>query len=193
MDGHPNKKTKTWHGNQYSDTRHYVILWLEKQLPLIGGDVINISSGNWEVPKKLLDFTKVKKYVTFDKKLYGDSKNNADVFGDVHCMPLEWDNKWDCVINNQALECYENPFVAFEEMYRILKPGGILLLDTPFNYRFFGKGTGLPEKKNPVKDYWRITRDGLELLAKKFSNVSIKGFGGTGEHDRFTYCMRAVK
>jgi SAM-dependent methyltransferase len=193
MDGNPKPKTKSYRGQICSETRYHVCIWLEKELPKISGKVINISAGGWLIPKQLLNFTKITEYKTLDRKLYGDRKNVADIYEDVHNLPANWNDKWDCIINNQAIECYENPFKAMSEMYRILKPGGILLIDAPFNYRFFGSGTGVTESKNPVKDYWRITRDGWEVLTKQFSKVEIKSFGGTGEHDRFVYCIKAVK
>jgi SAM-dependent methyltransferase len=194
MDGAPNPKTKTFRGQLYSDTRYYVCLWLEKELPKISGDVINISSGGWPIPKQLLDFKRVKQYKTFDQKMYGDTNNTADFYGDVHSMPKEWTNKWDCIINNQSIECYANPFKAVNEMHRILKPSGILYIDLPLNYRWFGDGSGgVSKPKNPVKDYWRITEDGVRLLLGGFSKVDIQGFGGTGKHDRYVYCAKAIK
>ncbi len=137
MDGHPNPKNCKWRGQMYSATRYAVIKWLEKELPSISGDVLSVAAGGWPVPKQLLDFKKVKKYTTFDKKFYGDGKNPVDVYGDVHAMPKDWDNKWDCVICNQAIECFKNPFKAISEMHRVLKPGGVLLIDAPYNYRWF--------------------------------------------------------
>jgi ubiquinone/menaquinone biosynthesis C-methylase UbiE len=109
-------------------------------------------------------------------------------------MPKEWTNKWDCLINDQALECYENPFVAMSEMYRILKPGGVLLLDVPFAYRWFGKGSWYDEKQNKkeVKDYWRFTRDGLELLTKAFKSVKIDR-SGPHKYDPYCYMLKAIK
>lgn len=192
MDGHPNPKTKNWKGSVYSETRFAVIEWLEKELPKITGDVLNVASGNWPIPRKLLTNSKVKSYVTFDKKHYGKSKNNVNHYGDVHKMPKEWSNKWDCVICNQAIECFENPFLAMSEMKRVLKPGGTLIIDAPFNYRWFGVGAW-DDPTQGAADYWRITKDGWKLLTKGFSSVDIKGFGGTGEHDRYVYCVRAVK
>lgn len=193
MDGHPKKKTKQYRNNLYSDTRYAIIKHLEVEIPKLSGSVINLGSGNWNIPRKLLDMSKIKEYKTFDKKMYGDSKNVVDIYGDIQKMPAEWSNKWDNIICLEVIECIENPFVALSEMHRVLKPNGLVLLSAPFAYRFFGAGTGLPEKKNRVYDYWRITRDGLELLFKAFSKSSIVGFGGTGEHDRFGYFVVAKK
>ena len=170
MDGHPNPKTKTWRGQSYSETRYSTVEWLEKELPKITGDVLNVASGAWPVPKQLLTNSGVKSYVTFDVEFYGDSRNPADVIGDVHDMPKDWNNKWDCVICNQAVECFRNPFVAINEMRRVLKPGGVLLIDGPFNYRWFGDEAwpNKPPKKHRVYDYWRISKDGWEELTKDF-------------------------
>lgn len=192
MDGHPNSKKNKWNGGLYSDTRYAVIGWLSKELPKITGDVLNVAAGNWPVPKKLLTNKRLKSYVTYDKKCYGASNNSVDHYGDVHSMPTKWNNKWDCIICNQAIECFENPFKAMSEMYRVLKPGGVLLIDAPFNYRWFGIGAW-KDPKQGATDYWRITKDGWKLLTEKFSSTDIQGFGGTGEHDRFVYCVRAVK
>jgi SAM-dependent methyltransferase len=194
VDGYPLPKKFNFRGQQYSETRYHVCKWLEQELPKVSGLVLNVSAGGWPIPKKLLDFNKVTKYTTYDIGRYGDIKNVVDVIGDVHSMPGEWSNVWDCVLSNQAIECYENPFKAMEELYRILKPGGTLLIDAPFNYVWFGRGSN-PEslkKKNPVKDYWRITEDGWRLLTKQFKSVSISGFGGT-ENSRFVYCVKAIK
>lgn len=194
MDGAPNPKTKKWKGQDYSETRFAVIEWLERELPHITGDVLNVSAGNWPVPKQLLTNPGLKSYKTFDQKIYGSTQNNVDFFGDVHNMPSGWTNKWDCVICNQAIECYENPFKAIEEMHRILKKGGVLLIDAPFNYRWFGSGSWDDAKQNrkDVKDYWRITRQGWELLLSKFASNKIER-SGPNKYDPYTYMVKAVK
>ena len=196
MDGHPNKKTKKYLNIDYSETRYAVIKWLEKELPLVHGNILIVSAGNWDIPKKILSKNKnINTIKTFDRDKYGSTKNVVDFVGDVHNMPKDWDNKWDCIINNQAIECYENPFKAMDEMFRVIKNTGVLLIDAPFNYRFFGKGSWEDKKQNEknVQDYWRITENGWQLLTKKFKDVNIEGFGGSGKHDRYVYCIRAVK
>jgi len=194
MDGYPNPKTRKWRGEQYSETRYAIIKWLQRELPNITGDILNVAAGGWQVPKQLLTNPGVKKYVTFDKKFYGDGKNQVDVHGDVHNMPAEWTNKWDCVICNQAIECFKNPFKAVSELHRVLKPGGILLIDAPFNYRWFGEGSfpGKKAKPHRVYDYWRITRDGWEELTKDFTKVTIER-SGPNKWDPYTYMIKAIK
>jgi len=166
VDGYKKEKKNLWRKNYYSDTRYSVIKWLEKELPKIEGDVLNVAAGGWPVPKMLLTNPKLGKYFTFDKKLYGDSKNPVNKYGDAHSLPPEWNNRWDCVMMNQALECMKNPFTVTREIYRVLKPGGVALIDTPFNVSWFGYGAypDTLKKKFPVEDFWRITPQGLEML-----------------------------
>lgn len=195
MDGWPAKKVKTYKGELVSDNRFFVNTWLERELPLLAGKVVNIGAGGSLLPKKLLNHSKVTKYTTFDRKTYGDSKNPVDVIGDVQSMPAEWTGVWDAALLIEVLECVPNPFLAFTDLHRILKPGGTLICTSPFNVGWFGYGS-TPDslkKHNHVKDYWRVSKDGLELLSKPFSSVKIEGFGGTGEYDRFNYCLKAVK
>ena len=193
MDGYPVPKNKTWGGHKYSETRYSVIKWLEKELSQIQGEVLNVASGAWPVPRQLLS-NKVTKYVTYDMKFYGDSKNPADVIGDVHDMPQDWSNKWDCVLCNQAIECFKNPFKAMDELYRIIKPGGTLLIDGPFNYRWFGDEAwpSKPPKKHRVFDYWRISKDGWEELTNKFSKVIIE-HSGPNVWDAYNFMIKAIK
>lgn len=195
MDGWPVPKVKRWKGELVSDNRFHVNTWLEHELLLLAGSVINLGAGGSQVPKKLLNHSKVTKYLTFDRKMYGDSKNSVDVYGSIMDMPADWTGKWDNAICVEVFECLELPHKAVEEIYRILRPGGIILITAPFNVGWFGYGS-TPDslkKKNHVKDYWRISRDGWELLMKGFSSVKIEGFGGNGEYDRFNYCVKAIK
>lgn len=194
MDGHPIPKNCKWKGQMYSETRYAVIKWLERELPHISGKVLNVAAGGWQVPKQLLDMKKVTEYKTYDQKFYGDGKNTVDKYGDVHSMPPEWTNQWDCVICNQAIECFTNPFKAMAELRRVLKSRGTLLIDAPFNYRWFGESSfpGKKPKKHRVFDYWRITRDGWELLTEDFSSVRIER-SGPNKWDPYCYMIKAIK
>ena len=194
MDGHPVPKTRKWRGHTFSETRYSVAVWLERELPKVTGDVVNVAAGGWPIPKQLLTNPGLKSYTTYDQKHYGDGVNPVDKYGDVHNMPPEWANKWDAVICNQAIECFKNPFKAMDELYRILKPGGVLYIDAPFNYRWFGD-EAWPNKKpkaHRVYDYWRISKDGWEELTKKFSNVKIE-HSGPNVWDAYNFMVKAIK
>lgn len=73
-------------------------------------------------------------------------------------------NYFDVVLCAEVLEHCLNPFSAIEEMRRIIKPGGILLLTTPFNFRIHG----------PLPDCWRFTEHGLRALLSDFVDVRIE-------------------
>jgi ubiquinone/menaquinone biosynthesis C-methylase UbiE len=73
------------------------------------------------------------------------------------------DNKFDIVICTEVLEHTLNPFNAINEIYRITKKDGVLLLSTPFNFRIHG----------PLPDCWRFTEHGLRYLLNNFATIEI--------------------
>lgn len=77
------------------------------------------------------------------------------------------DNTYDVVVFTEVLEHTLNPFRAINEIYRILKPNGILIMTTPFNFRIH----------NPLPDCWRISEHWLRVLLNDFSSVIIKDNG----------------
>ena len=89
---------------------------------------------------------------------------------DVHDLPFA-DSTFDYVICDQVIEHVRNPFVAVEEMHRVLKSGGWLILATCFHVPVHKRGD------NPT-DYWRFTLDGLRELVRDFTNVyQCEGWG----------------
>jgi SAM-dependent methyltransferase len=76
-------------------------------------------------------------------------------------------NKYDVVIFTEVLEHTLNPFAAINEIHRILKKGGVLVMTTPFNFRIH----------NPLPDCWRFSEHGLRELLKKFTSVEIEENG----------------
>jgi SAM-dependent methyltransferase len=51
---------------------------------------------------------------------------HPDIIGDIHHMPFA-DNTLEAVICLAVLEHVENPIQAWNEIYRTLKPGGLLV------------------------------------------------------------------
>lgn len=74
------------------------------------------------------------------------------------------DKRFDIIVCTEVLEHTSDPFSAIKELYRLLKPSGILLLSVPFNFRIHG----------PLPDCWRFTEYGLKILLASFSSVVIK-------------------
>lgn len=70
----------------------------------------------------------------------------------------------DCVICTGVFEHIEDPHTALREIYRVLKPNGLLHLEVPFMQPFHAD----------PKDYYRWTLDGIRLICTRggFSEIS---------------------
>jgi SAM-dependent methyltransferase len=87
---------------------------------------------------------------------------------DICNMPYA-DNSLDWIICDCVLEHVEHsPQTAVEEMYRVLKPGGSVIITSAFMY---------PVHWGP-KDLWRFHPDGLRVLCSKFSKITLAGSWG---------------
>lgn len=105
----------------------------------------------------------------------------ADITKHNEFLPNEY---FDIIVCTEVLEHTLNPFKAIEEIYRLLKPSGILLLSVPFNFRIHG----------PLPDCWRFTEFGLKVLLKDFTQVEINALD-TEKRDLMPihYTVKAIK
>ncbi len=71
--------------------------------------------------------------------------------------------RFGCVLCTEVLEHTLQPFDAVRELRRILAPGGVLVLTTPFNFRIHG----------PLPDCWRFTEHGLRAVLADFEIVDL--------------------
>ncbi len=85
--------------------------------------------------------------------------------GDIHNIPLENENV-DGIFCIAVLEHVKNPIRAMEEMHRVLKPGGKILIYVPFLYYYHAH-------EGYYGDYWRFTHDTLVGFAESFSNYDL--------------------
>jgi SAM-dependent methyltransferase len=95
-----------------------------------------------------------------------DENSNADFIADI-CKNNNKkikSNFFDFVLCTEVLEHTLNPFKAVKEIHRILKPKGIVLISTPFDFRIHG----------PLPDCWRFTEHGLKSLLRDFEIISLK-------------------
>lgn len=100
-----------------------------------------------------------------------DPNSGATYIGDItkynEFLP---DEILDIIVCTEVLEHVLDPFSAIKEVYRLLKPGGVLLLTVPFNFRIHG----------PLPDCWRFSEHGLRELLKIFSTVKIESIDTPG-------------
>ena len=90
--------------------------------------------------------------------------------GDLTDMPQVPSSRYDAVINHQVIEHVAYPAAAIAEMFRVLKPGGSLVISVPH----------LSRQHELPHDYYRFTPNGLDRLLRDagFKVVSISHFGG---------------
>lgn len=90
----------------------------------------------------------------------------VDAIVDIHEPPIQ-DDMAGVVLCLDALEHIERPWAAVEQMHRILRPGGVLVLATVFNFEMHDR-----------PDFWRFTPAGLEVLMRSFAWVYTGQTGG---------------
>src|SRR5690606_385404 len=88
----------------------------------------------------------------------------------------------DLVICLEVIEHVKNPFQADEEIRRVLKPSGKVLLTTPFIMPYHGKSIFKDNFSHVAyPDFWRFTHQGLEWLFDDFNSVEIMPFSNSYE------------
>lgn len=136
-----------------SSTKEFLHLFNAARLCGADSILLDISAGFG----RNKDFFAHAQYVAIDLEVAADwDFSNLDLVGNSLNLPIK-DNSVDVIINSSSLEHYDNPFAAFHQFARILKPGGSLYLDVPFSYL---------EHQIP-HDYFRYSRYGLASLCKK--------------------------
>lgn len=96
-----------------------------------------------------------------------DEKSGATYIADL-CVKNDQvipNSRFDFVVCTEVLEHTLQPFAAVAEIERILKPGGLAFVTTPYNFRIHG----------PLPDCWRFTEHGLRALFNNFEEVELKG------------------
>jgi SAM-dependent methyltransferase len=82
--------------------------------------------------------------------------------------------RFDAVFCTEVLEHVNQPFKAIAEIYRVLKPGGLLVASSPFNFRIHG----------PLPDNWRFSEHGWRVLLSEFNDIEI-----IADEDKHRYLM----
>jgi len=87
----------------------------------------------------------------------------VQILGDAQAIGVV-DGVFDVVLCTEVLEHVPEPQRAIDEMFRVLKPGGTLLLTTRFLF---------PIHDAP-HDYFRFTKYGLRHLLRRFAEVEVQ-------------------
>jgi len=125
---------------------------IKKYAPILEGKLLDFGCGS--KPYKSY-FSNVQEYIGLDYENEGHSHSNEsiDVFYDGKNIPFK-DETFDSILCTQVFEHVENIETIINELYRILKKDGKILITAPFIF---------PEHEMP-HDYRRFTVNGLSSL-----------------------------
>lgn len=133
--------------------------WVWSHREALGRDILDVGVYN---PRRWLG----PGYVTF-------GEHDEDAVGDLLRLPFA-EQSFDGVVLTEVLEHCTDPKWAVGEVHRVLRPGGLLLVTSPYVWPEHGI-------EGEYKDYWRFTRHGWEHLLAPFADVKITPCGWTPE------------
>lgn len=134
---------------------------------LFEGSVLDLGCGMR--PYQELLGTRVRRWVGVDFASTASGRSAATVFGSALELPFG-ERSFDTILSTQVLEHVPRPENLLREAYRVLRPGGYLVLTAP--------QTG-PLHEEP-HDFFRYTCYGLRFLLEQagFRVIRIKPLGG---------------
>lgn len=143
-------------------SRQGLYKFLEKQFEKFEpkSDVLTVGAGG-KISELLFDFSKKNDFTitTFDIS----DHREPDILGDF-CTYDFGETKFDFVVLAEVLQFFTNPKDGIKNAFSVLKPGGKVIITTPFIF---------PIHDRPY-DLYRFTKHGLEYLLSEFDNVEIQ-------------------
>ncbi|GJL67428.1 MAG: hypothetical protein NPIRA06_00630 [Nitrospirales bacterium] len=139
----------------------------ESAYDYLSGKMIDIGCGTKAKSILVGDF--VDEHIGLDHDECPHDKSLVDLIGTCYDIPAQ-DQTFDSLLCNAVMEHIEDPAVALQEMYRVLKPGGYGVFTVPMFWHLHEE----------PRDFLRYTRFGLEYLFTNagFSIVNIKPMSG---------------
>lgn len=118
------------------------------------GTLLDLGCGNR--PYEAIFAARVARYVGMDySPTSGYRGNRANVCGDAAAIPLA-DGSVDTVLCTEVLEHVPDPEAVAREIARVLRPGGVALLTSPFAYPVHDE-----------RDYFRYSPDGVATILRR--------------------------
>lgn len=143
--------------NYIKSSPHRVLL--EKKLKSIStevnGEVLDIGSKN-----RRYDHLFRANIIAAD---INENKKKNVIKADINDLQFK-NNCFDAILCLEVIEYLKNPKVAIDQLYRVLKPGGKLVLSTPFMYKYHN-------------DLARYSKECLLDLLSKFKDIKIEEIG----------------
>lgn len=127
--------------------------FLEKNAHLLGDNVLEVGSrihdpDAWYLNNRDLA---IGKWTGVDMQ----RGEGVDIVVDVENLPyVKWENKFSGILCSEVLEHVKRPWLALEGLYRVLQPGGWIIITVPFGFH----------RHAYPHDYYRFTDEGLKAL-----------------------------
>lgn len=139
-----------------SPHRNRLERYLRRVLPLLEGPILDIGSGN-----RRYDYLMKETPTAIDTI---ENKEKKVLYGNATKLSFPGDS-FQSVVCIEVLEYIDKPQEALDEMYRVMKKGGVLVLSVPFLFRVHG-------------DRFRFTPLQLRDMFFRFEIVSFNTVGG---------------
>ena len=151
--------------------RKFIKEALDNNLNWFKGKFLDVGCGKMPYKEYLLDCTEIKDYTGLDieNAIIYDRQIKPDVYWDAVKMPFK-NSTFDLCMATEVLEHCPNPEIVLNEIYRVLKPKGIIFFTVPFLWNLY----------EAPHDEYRYTPFSLEryLLNSGFKEINIKSSGG---------------
>jgi SAM-dependent methyltransferase len=133
----------------------------------VHGRLIDIGCGN--KPYKSIFYSYVSEHIGIDLCETIHNKSDIDIFANAYNIPVS-SSSFDTAICTSVLEHLEEPYMALNECYRVLKYGGVAIYSVPFIWHLHEE----------PRDFYRFSKYGLKYLFEKtgFEIIELKALSG---------------